>query len=222
MPIDSTSTRSMNISPISSIPSVRPDFRGRTDEAGSPDQRQDPVFRRTDAGPDGHDPTEETEEKELRELQSRDRQVRSHEQAHKAAGGRHAGSPSFSTTTGPDGRQYAVSGEVSIDTSKVPNDPARTIQKMEAVRRAALAPAGPSAQDRRVAQQANTSKLQAQRELEEQRAETQDQAVSAARGASLYGEQASATDLAAVSEADAAKDRARSSAPPGIVFDLFG
>jgi hypothetical protein len=57
----------------------------------------------------------------LKELRARDAAVRVHEQAHLAAAGPYAnGGPTFELQTGPDGRQYAVGGEVSIDSSPVP------------------------------------------------------------------------------------------------------
>ncbi|MCH8129990.1 MAG: hypothetical protein IIC70_08840, partial [Acidobacteria bacterium] len=58
-----------------------------------------------------------------------------------AAGSNASGGPTFEFTTGPDGKRYAVGGEVQIDTSAVDGDPQATIQKMQQVRRAALAPA---------------------------------------------------------------------------------
>jgi len=115
----------------------------------------------------------EEEDEEVRRLSARDAEVRAHENAHKAAAGRHArGGPSYEFERGPDGRRYAVGGEVSIDTSPVPNDPDATILKMQQVRRAALAPAEPSAQDRRVASEASQSEMRARSEkLEAKREE---------------------------------------------------
>ena len=66
---------------------------------------------------------------------------------------------------GPDGRRYAVGGEVAIDASRVPGDPQATIRKAQVIRRAALAPAAPSAQDQRVAAQATRMEQQARAEL---------------------------------------------------------
>lgn len=109
------------------------------------------------------------EQEQVRELQQRDQEVRAHEQAHKTAGGPYAGAISYETQTGPDGREYAVSGEVDIDASPVPDKPEATIRKMEVVIRAALAPSQPSAQDIQVARTAQQTKLEAQRELQEQR-----------------------------------------------------
>lgn len=112
------------------------------------------------------------EDQQLRDLKRRDQQVRAHEQAHIAAGGRYISSGAqFSYQTGPDGKRYAVGGEVSIDTSTVPGDPEATIRKAEAVARAALAPADPSAQDQSVAASARQTIAQARVELARMRME---------------------------------------------------
>jgi len=105
------------------------------------------------------------QQQQITELASRDREVRNHEQAHAAVGGSYAGAPTYSFKRGPDGQTYAVSGEVSIDVSPIPNDPAATLRKMELVQQAALAPAEPSAQDLRVAAQAQVLAAQARSEL---------------------------------------------------------
>jgi hypothetical protein len=100
------------------------------------------------------------------ELKSRDQEVRAHEQAHVASGGGHVnGGIRYSYQKGPDGRMYAIGGEVSIDVSPVPGDPEATAQKMEQVRRAALAPADPSPQDRRVAAKATLVRSEALQEI---------------------------------------------------------
>lgn len=104
-------------------------------------------------------------------LVSRDREVRLHEQAHASVGGAYAGAPSYSFKRGPDGKTYVDGGEVRIDASPVGNDPAATLRKMEVVLRAALAPADPSAQDLRVAAQAQGQAALARAELAEQRRE---------------------------------------------------
>lgn len=110
------------------------------------------------------------EQAEVRELKARDAEVRAHEQAHLAAAGGHAkGGPTYEYERGPDGRNYAVGGEVSIDTSPVDGDPAATIAKMNKLIAAANAPAQPSGQDRAVAAQAAAARTQAQAELAEQR-----------------------------------------------------
>lgn len=102
----------------------------------------------------------------ISQLAQRDRQVRAHEAAHVAVGGMYVrGGARFSYTTGPDGQAYATGGEVSIDRSPVPNDPQATLQKLQQVQRAALAPADPSPQDRSVAAAAAVSMTQARIEL---------------------------------------------------------
>jgi hypothetical protein len=113
--------------------------------------------------------TTSSEYKELQQLKQRDREVRQHEQAHIAAGGTYVrGGASFSYQRGPDGKQYAVGGEVQIDTSEIPGDPAATIRKMQVVKSAAMAPAEPSAQDRSVAAEAVQAESQARTDLREQ------------------------------------------------------
>lgn len=98
------------------------------------------------------------EQERVAELKQRDAEVRRHEAAHQATAGAYArGGAQFEYETGPDGRQYATGGEVHIDTSPIEDDPAATIRKMESVRAAALAPADPSAQDMRVAAEAEAA-----------------------------------------------------------------
>ena len=109
--------------------------------------------------------------KQVQKLQARDREVRAHEQAHIAAGGQHvSGGASFTYQAGPDGRQYAIGGAVQIDTTPVPGDPEATEEKARAVRRAALAPANPSATDQNVAAKATTMESKARAEQSAQTA----------------------------------------------------
>ena len=111
----------------------------------------------------------EQERQELQMLKQRDREVRDHEQAHRAAGGAHVGAISLQFTQGPDGKRYAVQGSVPIELSPIEGDPAATILKMQQVQRAALAPAGPSSADRRIAAQARRAEQQARSELTAQK-----------------------------------------------------
>lgn len=107
----------------------------------------------------------------VEDLKERDREVRAHEAAHANVGRGYAGTPNFEYVRGPDGVQYAVGGHVQIDVAPVPNDPEATIEKMEVVRSAALAPARPSGQDRAVAAAAEAAMREAQAELNEQKKE---------------------------------------------------
>lgn len=126
--------------------------------------------RGSDKGQDG---LTAAEREVVSDLRARDAEVRRHEEAHARVGGQYAGQPSYSYQTGPDGKRYAVGGEVAIDVSEVPGDPEATINKMVVVKRAALAPAEPSGQDRRVAAYADAQRLEAQAELNSQRLEEQ-------------------------------------------------
>ncbi len=108
-------------------------------------------------------------QQQVRELQQRDSEVRSHEQAHVAAGAGHVrGGIQYTYTQGPDNKQYASGGSVSIDTSPVSGDPEATIEKARAVRSAALAPGNPSAQDQAVAAEASTMEAEARTEKAQQ------------------------------------------------------
>jgi hypothetical protein len=108
---------------------------------------------------------EKKEEQAIKDLKKRDTEVRTHEEAHKTAGGQFAGSPAFDMTKGPDGQSYATGGHVNIDVSAVPNDPQATINKMSQIKSAALAPAEPSSQDLKVAANADSVAAEARSEL---------------------------------------------------------
>jgi hypothetical protein len=111
----------------------------------------------------------EEDQRELEQMRNRDREVRTHELAHKAAGGAYTGSIRLTYQMGPDGKRYAVEGSVPIDVSPVPGDPEATLRKMEVVARAANAPASPSAADRGVAAGAARAMQQARAQLAAER-----------------------------------------------------
>jgi hypothetical protein len=112
------------------------------------------------------------EEKVVLELKQRDQEVKTHEMAHLAVAGQYArGGASYTYQQGPDGRRYAVGGEVPIDLSEE-KTPEETIQKMQTVRRAAMAPAEPSSADRSVAASASAIASRAQQELQAEKTET--------------------------------------------------
>jgi len=103
--------------------------------------------------------------REISQLQRRDQEVKAHELAHATTGGSLTGAPSYTYETGPDGKRYAVEGEVSVDLSTVKGNPEATIAKMQKVHAAALAPANPSVQDAKIAANAAQIILQAQSEI---------------------------------------------------------
>ncbi|WP_428673147.1 putative metalloprotease CJM1_0395 family protein [Roseibium sp.] len=135
------------------------------DEAGTSQPAQE-----ADGGKAGSEGLSEAEEKQVDKLEQRDREVKAHEHAHARAGGAYAGAPSYTFQQGPDGKSYAVGGEVQIDTAKE-RTPEATVRKMQVVIRAATAPAEPSSQDLKVAQQARAQLAEAQAELRQQKSE---------------------------------------------------
>ena len=68
--------------------------------------------------------------------------MRAHEAARRAAAGGLGGAASFSYETGPDGKRYAVGGEVPVSL-RSGRTPEETIANAQTVRSAALAPADP-------------------------------------------------------------------------------
>lgn len=105
-------------------------------------------------------------------LKARDREVKAHEQAHiAAAAGINASAPTYDYQVGPDGKQYAIGGEVSISFTES-KDPQSNIANAEAMKASALAPANPSGQDLSVARSADEIIAKAKQDLAEQDKET--------------------------------------------------
>lgn len=131
-------------------------------------------------------------DEQVAKLKTRDQEVRAHEQAHVAAGGGYVkGGPSYSYSTGPDGRRYATGGEVSIDTSPG-KTPEETIRKAQVIRAAALAPAQPSGQDLAVASAASSMEAAARAQ--------------AAKGATTQSNSSSAASSKAYEQSSAATE----------------
>ena len=177
-------------------------FQGPTPRVRAPEETADPA-RTSEAKPQeaetrpAESPSDDSsanpgeltpqEQRVVDSLKQRDIEVRAHEQAHLAAAGQFAtGGISFQFQTGPDGQRYAVGGEVGIDTSAIPGDPAATAAKMAAIRQAALAPADPSPQDLRVAARASQVELAARAEAS--RPETDEGETQAGEAAGQSGE----------------------------------
>lgn len=137
------------------------------------------------------------EKLEIEQLRARDREVRTHEAAHKATAGSFAqGGPIYEYQTGPDGKRYAVGGEVNIDTSKIPNNPEATLLKAQTIRRAANAPAQPSSQDRQVAAQASQLEAEARQEIAQQQTALQDPKRSQNKLVSNFNNESSTSNIA--------------------------
>lgn len=116
------------------------------------------------------DELSEGEKRMLLELQSRDAEVRAHEAAHQS-GGASTGGATYTYQQGPDGKMYAIGGEVSIS-FQTGSTPQETIANAQAVIASALAPADPSSQDMAVASSAIVMMMKAQQQLAR---ETQDE-----------------------------------------------
>lgn len=105
---------------------------------------------------------------QVAKLAARDREVRLHEAQHQAAAGTLAvGGPQFTYQTGPDGKLYAVGGEVKMSFPSG-QDPEDTISRAAQMRAAATAPANPSGQDLAVAAQAAAMETRARQQLNKQ------------------------------------------------------
>lgn len=115
------------------------------------------------------------EQRVINELRRRDVAVKAHETAHAIAGGGLTSSPSYTYQLGPDGRQYAIGGHVSVDTSPG-RTPEETVNKARQIRTAALSPAEPSASDRAVANQATQMEMQARTQIAVEKREANEQA----------------------------------------------
>ena len=115
------------------------------------------------------------EQQQIQKLRQRDSEVRQHELAHKTTGGRYAGNITYTYEEGPDGRRYAVGGSVSMNISAEPGEPQKTVEKAEQVRKAALAPAQPSAQDLKIAAKAARMKMEAKAKLQNPEANPEQQ-----------------------------------------------
>ena len=120
------------------------------------------------------------ERAEVAKLAERDREVRAHEAAHMAAAGSMAGGVSYTYEMGPDGRMYAVGGEVKIHvpSSSSPED---ALEKARQLREAAGAPSDPSGQDMAVASKASQMEARAMQQIARKNA---DESCSSSKGTS--------------------------------------
>lgn len=157
---------------VSSGAATDPAYRtGASPTAGGNDAVEPARRVKAPANPsDGGDKARSAQEqKQIEELQKIDRAVRAHEQAHlAAAAGLAVSGATYTYRRGPDGKQYAVGGEVSIDASPG-RTPSETIGKARRIEAAALAPADPSPQDRAVASRAAQMAIKAQQELTQEK-----------------------------------------------------
>lgn len=112
----------------------------------------------------------EDEKRIVKELTARDNEVKAHEAAHQAASGGMAGAASYTYEQGPDGKMYAVGGEVPIS-MQAGATPQEMIANARKVAAAALAPGDPSSQDYSVASSARVMEMKAQQQLTKEKQE---------------------------------------------------
>jgi len=124
----------------------------RTTEKTDDKKRLDKDEKATEKKTGSSDELSQDEKRLVLDLQSRDAEVRAHESAHKS-GGASTGAASYTYQQGPDGKMYAIGGEVSVS-FKTGSTPQETIANAQAVIASALAPADPSGQDQAVASSA--------------------------------------------------------------------
>ena len=105
----------------------------------------------------------EDDKRTILDLAARDTEVRAHESAHQS-GGAATGAATFTYQQGPDGKMYAIGGEVSV-TLKGGSTPQETIANARAVIASATAPADPSGQDQAVAASAAMMIVKAEQQL---------------------------------------------------------
>lgn len=132
---------------------------------------------------------------EIRRLKMWEEHVKQHERQHQLAGGEFAGAPSYTYTTGPDGKRYISGGEVTM---YVPagNTLEDSEAALERVKRAAAAPADPSPQDLKTAAMASAKQASvrmsiAKKQAKEAYAESRHQELQLKE---LKGEQVDAID----------------------------
>ena len=93
----------------------------------------------------------------LEKFKNSDSNIRTHEQAH-AANGATTTPISYKYQMGPDGKMYAIGGEVRLDTS-IPKDPKEASFKLSQIQRASNAPSDMSGADAHISIQANLNKM---------------------------------------------------------------
>jgi hypothetical protein len=106
--------------------------------------------------------------RETQNLEQSGRQARAHERAQRAALESYTSSVQLRYEPGPDGRRYLVEAEVPLDVTPVPGDPAATLRKMEAIRRATSS-GRPSSSARNAAAEAAQLAMRARAELAAER-----------------------------------------------------
>ncbi|MDI5922772.1 putative metalloprotease CJM1_0395 family protein [Halomonas sp. LR5S13] len=164
----------------------------------------------------GAETLSEAELRQVEQMKVTDQEVRQHELAHQVAGGAYTGSPSYDYARGPDGKRYVVAGEVPIDYGPVQGDPRATIDKMQQVISAALAPADPSPKYHQVAARARQYLLIAQLEMAQQHSE-----MNRARGDAQATESSQSAEIQGQAASDAEQGHTTTEAEPVVQLSQY-
>ena len=101
----------------------------------------------------------------LDKFKKTDADIKSHEQIHASIG--QTTSPiSYNYQEGPDGKMYAIGGQVRLDTS-IPSDPKAAAFKLDMIEKAAAGPMNSSGADSSIVSQSNLNKILLQLKGEE-------------------------------------------------------
>ena len=140
--VESSSQRLQRIRPVEQTPTVAPSGKEKREPGaigqGMPLEPVSDQDKRKQARQAAEEKIAQAELAQLKQLSARDREVRAHEQAHKAVAGSYGGAIHYEYERGPDGNRYAVGGEVSIDTAPE-SSPEATLAKARVIQRAASA-----------------------------------------------------------------------------------
>lgn len=152
----------MNINLNSNIPGYSYTFKNKNETADELKTPQETSEDKKTEEKDSIGITELTkgERAQVIDLQARDTEVKAHEAAHQGGGG---GAATYTYQQGPDGKMYAIGGEVPISLESG-SSPEETIANAQQVIAAATAPANPSSQDMSVAASAKSMIIKAQQE----------------------------------------------------------
>jgi hypothetical protein len=159
------------------------------------------------------------EQAQVDQLKARDAAVRQREQAHLAAAGG-LGAASYTYQRGPNGVNYAVAGQVQLNTA-AGRTPQETIARARTVEAAALAPDDPSGADSVALSQAQQQERAARAELAiERAAASAEQAQDAARAQPPVAT-GSAPAAGAPAQAATAKRSYGSDKPPDPTISIY-
>ena len=142
-------------------PQAKSQFESRKLQKEKEQELQKSQAKEKASNPNELDPEQE---EQVNELAARDAEVKAHEAAHQAAAGGLAGAASYTYQQGPDGKMYAIGGEVPISAPSS-SSPEEALANARKIMAAATAPGDPSGQDMAVASSAAMMLVKAEQQL---------------------------------------------------------